>query len=488
MIRSSCSQTPRGINNIPVELLSSIFRIAKAEPPPHLGTVDIHRQNLSVARLTRVCRLWRVVAIQDSVLWSNISFSTSRLSTIRCAAEFLRRSRRAMLKVQIMDIPHCALATDLVEEIAQQSHRIVEFEAVGLSKLIGEALVHPANNLSRLTINGNDSEELPVIFGGLIPRLERLTLSNPSGWSLCLFPDITNAVLFCGGNGGSMSSLMGFLDGARKLEVLSLSRYRDSSAPDRKIVRKSIPLPHLRELNLSFCNSSRILGHLDLPPSAHVSILAGPEPEHQDIFRYIPNAPEFRRFLSDTQSLTIVLRPADNEFYLSMRRLNRTSCFLRVYDDRKQLGEQWILRSVNAAPQFKQFLNIESLTVSVEGCPIPWKLWLSRLDILVRIDVDSIDLSELILALSVETCHRPICPSLRYLSVERKGSGTPVDYSRLRSCLLSRAEAGCPVLRLEVPSEDWVRIVQADPRWKELTASQGNVSWPSVSPNAHQTY
>lgn len=454
-----------------MELLSLIFRISKAKPRPHLGTVDIHRQNLSVVRLTRVCRLWRIVAIQDSTLWSNISFSTSRLSTIRCAAEFLRRSRGAMLKVQIIDIPnagvipHCALVADLVEEIAQHSHRVVQFEAVGLSKLIAEALVHPANNLSRLTINGHDSEELPLPFGGLMPKLERLTLSNPSGWSLGLFPDVTKVTLFCSGNSPRMGSLVDFLDGARNLEVLSLSRYQGSSPSGRKIARNPVLLPHLRELNLSFSDSSQILSCLKLPPSAHVSILAGPEPKNRDIFQCLPNAPGFWRFLSDTQSLSITLHPTNNEFYLSMCGRDKPSCFLRVYDDRKQLDERWILRSVEAATRFEKFLNIESLAVSVENYPIPWKSWIARLDRLVRLDVASVDLSGLILALSAThtTRNRPVCPSLRYLSVEQKEAGMLIDYSPLMSCILFRAEAGCPVLRLRVRSEDWAGMVQADP-------------------------
>jgi hypothetical protein len=467
-----------------VELLSSIFRLSKAKSRPHLGTIDIHHQNLSVVRLTRVCQLWRAVAIQDSTLWSNISFSTSRLSTIRCATEFLRRSRGATLKVQVIDIPnagvapYCALVTDLVEELAQQSHRVVEFEAVGFSKLVAEALVLPANNLSRLTINGQDSEELSMPFGGLMPRLERLTLSNPSGWSLGLFPDITKVTLFCSGNNLGMGSLVDFLDGARNLEVLSLSRYQASSPPGRKIVRKPVTLPRLRELNLSFSDSSQILGCLDLPPSAHVSILAGPEPKNRDIFQCLPNAPGFWRFLSDTQTLSVTLHPSDNEFYLSMCGRDKPSCFLRVYDDRKQLDERWILRSVHVATRFEQFFNVESLSISVENYPIPWRAWLAQLDRLVRMDVASVDLNGLALALGVTRTTRnlPVCPSLRYLSVERKGAGMSIDYSRLRRCILSRAKAGCPVFRLRVRTEDWAGMVQVDPGWKKLGTLRGNVS------------
>ena len=341
------SRNASGVNNFPVELLCSIFRFAKAKPYPHLGTIDVHRQNLSVVRLTWVCQLWRNVAIQDSILWCNIAFSTSRLSTIRCATVFLHRSRGATLKVQIINIQthgtiaHTALVASLVDEIAVQSHRIVEFEAVGLSELVSEALVNRAENLVRLTITGHSSRELPIIFDGQIPRLKRLTLSNPAGWTLRLFQDVTKVALFCNGGNLRVNSLVSFLDGARNLEVLSLSRYQDYTTDNREVVRQSVALPSLRELNLSFCDASRILGCLDLPPSAHVSILTGSEHEGQHIFQCLPNASSFWRFLSDTTSLTLTLNTTDNEFYLSTYHRGKSLCFLRVYDDKKRLGEGW---------------------------------------------------------------------------------------------------------------------------------------------------
>ena len=450
-------RAPR-INSLPVELLCLIFRLAKIKPFPHLGTIDIHRQNLSVLHLTGVCQVWRNIAIQDSILWCNIAFSTSRLSSIRCAAAFLQRSRDSTLKVQIIDIQnhgtiaHPTLVANLMNEISQHSHRIVEFEAVGLSELISEALLYRADNLDRLTITGRSSEKLPVIFSGQMPRLKRLTLSNPAGWKLRLFQDVTKVTIFCYGGDLRVGSLVDFLDGARSLQFLSLSRFRDCNAHSRRVVRQPVTLPSLRELNLSFCDTSRILAYLDLPSSAHISILAGPELESQDILQYLPSSPSFWQFLSDTKSLTLSLNAADDEFYLSTCHQEKPSCFLRVYDDRKRLDKNWILRSINAASQFKPFFNIDSLTVSAENYPIPWGTWLSELDWLIRLEVRSVDLEELALALhptQVDFGHVP-CPSLRYLSIKGSAVGTAFDSSALRSCLLARATAGFPMFRLRV--------------------------------------
>ena len=430
-----------------------------------------------------MCQLWRNVAIQDPILWRNIAFSTSRLSTIRCAAEFLARSRGAKLKVQIIDvqnhgtIAHTAQVASLAGDIAEQSHRIIEFEAVGLSELISEALVNGADNLDRLTITGHSSGNLPVIFDGQIPNLRRLTLSNPAGYTLRPYKHVTKVTLFCNGNDLRVSSLVDFLDGAHNLEVLSLSRYRDRTIHGRERVRQSITLPSLRELNLSFCDASPILGHLDLPPSVHVSILTGPEYEGQDIFQCLPNTPSFCRFLSDTKSLTLSLNGTDNEFYVSTCHRGKPSCFLRVYDDRKRLGEGWAFRSAHAASQFKRFFRIDSLRVSVEDHPVPWGTWLPRLDRLIGLEVHSVNPEDLVIALrpTQPGCDRVSCPSLRYLTIDGKEHGATFDPSALRSCLLARAVAGHPVFRLRVRSNNWEGIAQMDPDWKELVISQGEV-------------
>ena len=312
-----------------------------------------------------------------------------------------------------------------------------------------------------------------------MPRLKRLTLSNPAGWRLYTFQDVTKVAIFCNGHDLRVSALIDFLDGARNLQVLSLSRYRDYG---RRIVQRSVTLPSLRELNLSFCDASRILGHLDLPSSAHISVLTGPELRSKHIFQCLPNSPSFRRFLSDTKSLTLTLNAANGEFYLSTCHHDKPSCFLRVYDDKRRLDEDWILRSIDVASRFKSFLNIESLTVSTEEHPIPWGAWLSKLNRLVRLEVRSVVLEDLVLALSPDRagCGRVACPSLRYLSIKGHVAGTTFESPTLRSCLVARATAGFPVFRLRVQTKTWEDVIQVDQCWKGLVLSQGEVPGTSV--------
>lgn len=476
--------SPPRINAIPVELLSSIFRFARAKSFPHLGTTDLHRQNLSIVFLTAVCRHWRAVAVGDAILWCNIAFSTSRLSTVKCATEFLRRSRVAMIAVQIFDIKdavsYVAEVSDLVGSIVQQSNRIARFEAVGLSQSIAKALAFPACNLTRLTIHGRGAEEIPLIFDGRMPRLKRITLSNPSGWYLRMFPDITRVELFGTSSHLRLSSLMDFLDGATSLEQLSLSGYCGFKSERRKVPRGPVALPSLRELRLSLSEAPRILDYLDLPSSTHVSILAGYNPNGPHVLNHLPSAGRFHRLLYDTRTLSLTLHPTSDEFHLVTRPCNNEpTCFLQVYDDRKRLDERWVLRSVDAIAEFKPFFRINTLNLSIERCAVPWRQWLPQLDHLVSADIYSTDVGELALALSRTHPRRggAICPSLRYLSVKQRGCGPALDSSVLKLCLLTRSQAGHPISWLRFRTWDWTPINQTDLGWKVLIRSQSGFSY-----------
>jgi hypothetical protein len=456
-----------------------IFRFARDEPRPHLGTVDLHHQNLSIVRLSAVCRFWRAVAIGDAILWCNVAFSTSRSSTIRCATEFLRRSQGAVLRVQIIDIrrdvlPNIVQVSNLMDEIARQSDRIANFEAVGLSVLVAEALVYPANNLTQMTINGCGSEEIPLVFGGRLPRLRQLTLSNPSRWYLRALPSVAEVTISGCERDISINSLTDFLDGASNLEKLSLSRLGGLRTDRRNAPRPPIPLPLLRELKLAFCDP-RILAHLCLPPSTQATVLTGYEPNNRHMIHYLPTADNFRSLLHDTGSLTVVLNAAGDESHLVAYRDGRASCFLQIYDENKRLDHGWITRSVDAIAEFKPFHLIESLTLSIEQCSVPWKKWFPQLERLVSMDVCSTDVEKLVRELSRTHPDQdgPLCPSLRCLSLERKGCGPALNSSVLRSCLLARSQARHPIAWLRIRGRDWTAVDRRDLGWKALIASQG---------------
>ena len=362
---------------------------------------------------------------------------------------------------------------DLVDEIAQQSHRIIEFEAMGLSELISEALIYKADIIRRLSITGNSFEKIPLIFGGQLPRLERLTLSNPTGWRLSTFHDVTKVTLHFRECDLHINTILDFLAGACNLQDLSLSRYRDHDTIGT-VARQPVTLPSLRELNLSFCDTSRLLRYLHVPSTARILILKGKEEKGRHIFQCLPNAPGFWRFLSTTDSLTLRLNATTNEFHLATFHRYIPLCFLQIYEIRRWVDEGWIVRSIYSASRFERFFHLRSLTVSVEGHPIPWEAWTSKLDGLTELEARSTNLEQLALALH-PNCGRVSCPSLRYLTVESVATEKLPDISTLRSTLLARAAEGHPVFRLRFRGRDWKDIAQVDPCWEGLVISQGGL-------------
>lgn len=467
-----------------------IFRLAGDELRPHLGTVDLHHQNISTIRLSAVCRLWRAVTIGDAVLWSNIAFSTSRLSTIRCATEFLRRSQRATLRVQIIDVQRDIISnidrvSTLMDEIARQSDRIAKFEAVGLSPLVADALVYPAKNLTHLTINGCGSEELPLVFSGQLPRLRWLALSNPSGWSLRAFPTVTRVIVYGNDQRVSTKSLADFLDGASSLVQLSLSRLRGSRTDRQHTARPPIVLPSLCELRVAFCDSLRILGHFDLPPSARVSILSGGETNNRHMLQCLPAEAAFQPLLQDTQSLAVNLTSTGNGSHLITHRGGRSTCLLQVYDEYRRLDKGWVPSTVDAITEFKPFHTIESLVLTVEQYPVPWRKWFPNLVRIVTMDIYSVNVEELVHELGRvhPSGDGPLCPSLRYLSLKRKGCGPALDSSALKSCLLARSQARHPATCLRIRLRDWTAVDQTDLGWKALIASQGRLLYVAEAPD-----
>ena len=467
-----------------------IFRLASDELRLHLGTVDLHRQNISIVRLSAVCRLWRDVTIGDAVLWSNIAFSTSRLSTIRCATEFLRRSQRATLRVQIVDVQRDIVlnvdrVSTLMDEIARQSDRIAKFEAVGLSPLVAEALVYPAKNLTHLTINGCGSEELPLVFSSQLPRLRRLALSNPSGWSLRAFPTVTKVIIYGNDQRVSTRSLADFLDGASSLEQLSLSRLRGSKTDRQHTTQPLIVLPSLRELRVAFCDSLRILGRFGLPSSARAFIISGCETNNRHILQCLPTKATFQPFLHDIQSLVVNLTATGNGSHLITHRGGQSSCFLQVHDGLRRLDQGWVPLTVDAITKFKPFHTIESLTLTVERCSVPWRKWFPKLVQIVTMDICSVDVEELVHELSRVHPNKdgPLCPSLRYLSLERKGCGSALDSSVLKTCLLARSQARHPITCLRIRPRDWTAVDQTDLGWKALIMSQGRLPCVADAPN-----
>ena len=127
------------IHTVPAETLAEIFLLVRDSLTVSSisATRDhgqVHAGDFALLRMTAVCPRWRLVAINSSVLWNNIVFSTLGISSIRCAELFLGRTKNCALYIYIsapaLPVTPSTSASmhNLFVGISSESHRIRAFD------------------------------------------------------------------------------------------------------------------------------------------------------------------------------------------------------------------------------------------------------------------------------------------------------------------------------------------------------------------------
>jgi len=146
-----------------------------------------------------VCHHWCLVVVDYAILWRNIAFTTSALSTINCATTFLQRSKRTSLHVHIWDIsghlpshtpPQHAL-THLLSLISSQQNHIVLLKVIESSIQLLNTFQGPANNISQLILQGCTSMNHLDPFFAKLPNVQQITLIYPTPCHLGSFTSLT---------------------------------------------------------------------------------------------------------------------------------------------------------------------------------------------------------------------------------------------------------------------------------------------------------
>lgn len=197
MATSSASLGDSPINALPAEALSLIFAVVVdseegTELPP-------------CVTLTHVCQYWREVALNCSMLWAKLDFSS-----VKCVQEMLVRSKEAPLKISAtLEDPwrQPTVPINAIHIALQHLPRIKEIElahnAHGLNGLI-QTMSSPAPLLERLSLRAtsgraSDSEYLTdSTFAGVAPRLRFLGLTQCSllKWDLPIFQNLIEFELY----------------------------------------------------------------------------------------------------------------------------------------------------------------------------------------------------------------------------------------------------------------------------------------------------
>ena len=469
---------PPRINAISVELLSLILHFAAGDNKDETDPLRVHDQNLSVTRLTAVCSHWRQVAIGDGTLWRNISFSPSLPSTINCAAEFLQRSRGASLTLMTWnpDTPDpsgtvCSQEmNNLLDRLGQNSHRVTALVAINPPDVVIEALSRPAPRLIRLNIQVAQSKEIPQVFGGVMPNLEYLSISNPKGWKIQPFQNIhTVHIVAHSWKLWHLGTLLDFLEAHVPIEELHLTCLEHFESEPATESRRTVSLSSLNVLRLTFCNSALILSHLEISPSTALSIY-GYCGRSEDILTGLPESLGPLR-IPKTSQLTAIFDVQKQVFEIEVLWTDGLDLLLGVVPRQGQFDRKWVLRSMNAVTRFTPLASAKWLTVVIDEDRMPWKSWLSKFAGLFTLEVRCPDPGELLNALTASSgsTGKVLCPSLRSLSIERNKRPT-MDTSLLRRCLETRASAGSVLATLNLNDLDWSAISDTElDAWEELT-------------------
>ncbi|EPS99626.1 hypothetical protein FOMPIDRAFT_1050418 [Fomitopsis schrenkii] len=281
------------INTLPPELLSLIFGYLPERPGVdgaptrdpatafQIWNPTILDTNVSLV-LTQVCRYWRDVCLQSSVLWSHVVDSPE---SINLPPEvIIERSREQPLKVLLT-----STKPRLASMLSEHGHRIQELHWISLDLQRNDHLLSfPAPSLRTLTLTGPrappsyeypnsppDDSHLPTLFSNHIPRLERLSLSDLTWFPLTGLGSLTHLYLDSCRGPKLTSRLLTLLGNTPHLEHLVLSALPDLALAHPRTTEAPIALTALRTLvlnSLSADSCAALLAHLSLPLSAALRI------------------------------------------------------------------------------------------------------------------------------------------------------------------------------------------------------------------------
>ena len=463
------------INRIPVEILCRVFT-ATFKPSSPTNTPSYlppHDKNLTLLKVTAVCRHWRSTATECATLWTNIAFSTSALSTIQCATLFFGRSKEALLSVHICDPGNARdpSSVRLLRRIARQSHRISICELSSPSPQFWKYWSFPAPKLRRLAIQGH-GVQTPPLFRGEIPQLGTFVALYHSPWPLGKYAVLRQADLRNHNRYVTLESFLDALRGCKLLEKLTLHGYARLGKTGPRPT--TLSLPHLRQLDIFSCDSALILEHFDAPSLIGPVIVFDSSPQRH-ILSSLPESEHTPPYLQGVANLHIVLNSYSAQYYVAGYREDGCIAFyVGVCGVGHWFRWLWVQESIGAVASFAHFSDIRSLMFSTDAPAVPWDLWLPNLTRVRELTV-SCPKSEGLLTTLIGTSPEgglPFCPSLFSLGLYRCGRCAVVDHVSLLEFVLSRYRARRPLRKLKLHRDEWDWVREMDQSWVVLAQSQ----------------
>ena len=268
------------ISSLPPEIFEAIFSFLCLPAPAQSAD---HQARLFVSH---VCHQWREIALNQSLLWSNVNFTTLSLDGV---TEILARAKTAPLYLEARvpgclwnDIRFSAFQNELRAHLPDLCHLLICTEIFYLHETLGR-LVSPAptlESLSLFSIGGIQNPEtgdhlfIPdTLFSGSAPRLSRLKLYNCEiSWKSPLLKGLTHLDIHSPNPRPKLAAWLGALEVMSQLKTLVLHSATPIASQDD--VDHNVTLPSLTHLEISAfpAGCALTLSHLDLPALTTLSI------------------------------------------------------------------------------------------------------------------------------------------------------------------------------------------------------------------------
>jgi hypothetical protein len=440
------------ISFLPPEVLAQVFHFLWLEDPPRF-----EEHYLGWIRATHVCRLWRRVALGDSLLWTRIA---DTLNNTGWVSEMLTRARNAPLNIDIkhdlkrgpkwffMFSPHLSRTRKLRIKFLHSTQLLWQLDNVrSFCSQEAPALEH--FELRGLKAPLTISLELggTTLFRGQAPRLRTLSLYDAFiPWSLIPRGQLTQLEIvlvydeskYSDPPHGDLNQLIDLLVNCPELEVLALGNClpsRLTQFPHGQI----IPLPCLSRLRLvgSSSRMTSLFNMLKVPSSITLHLRCTFENSSHDDHRLLsavsthfrsPSPVEFKKLSVTTVGLFLELNASTS---FSTSRINQSQEFESHTDDN---DNKFVLRFVHLPNHdiikrvFEilpisnlEFLSISSLDAATAS--VNWVEVLKRCTKVSAMQIIGIGTCSLVRGITTTSTpahmHAPIFPNLTSLTLKK---------------------------------------------------------------------
>ena len=340
------------ISSLPPEILAIIFSFLCWQS---LGRDSGH--NLAQIRLSHVCRHWCEIALNQSLLWSHVDFTTL---TWTGAAEKLARAKSAPLYFEAEfpirrwnGFPFDTFRKELQARIPHiLCYLGIRADCAHLHSTLS-TLKQPAPTLDFTTKRYYQEEVFipDTLFDGSAPRLSSLKLCNCGiSWKLPLWPFFKGLKYLqvfrpVENSRPKLADWLGALAEMPILKTLTLQPAERASPevpPFPFDIKHIVSLPSLTQFQIeaSLEDCVLALGHLDLPALTWLSleVYSDSFPTYSDVQELLPHVARFAYRTQHTRPLQSVLIRNDQE-YVDMLAWPAPDIGVEVNDPPILLGE-----------------------------------------------------------------------------------------------------------------------------------------------------